>query len=72
MVSEENKWYSVYILSSWLCNVGHGMMVTVVGPTQPYMARNVNVNIDTINLVWSAGFSGYLLGALATGFIYKR
>ena len=72
MVSEDNKWYAWYVASSWLCNVGHGMMVTVVGPTQPYLARNVGVNIDVVNLVWTAGFGGYVIGALATGFVYKR
>ena len=43
------------------------MIVTVVGPTQPYLAANVNVNIDTINLVWTFGFFGYTVGALITG-----
>ena len=70
--TEDNKWYTCYVLSSWLCNIGHGLMITVVGPTQPYLARNVGVDIDTINLVWSAGFSGYLLGSLCTGYILKR
>ena len=68
----ENAWYSLYLPSSWLSNIGHGLMVTVLGPTQPYLAQNVGVEIDVINLVWSFGFLGYIGGALATGFIYKR
>lgn len=70
--NDANKWYSLYVVSSWLSNIGQGLMVAVVGPTQPYLAKNVGVNIDTINLVWSAGFAGYLVGSLATGFVYKR
>ena len=48
--TEGNKWLLGYVLSSWLTNLGHGMLVMVVGPTQPYLAHNVNVEIDIINL----------------------
>ena len=47
-------------------------MLAVVGPMQPYLARNVEVKIDLINLVWTFGFAGYVIGALVTGFIFKR
>ena len=60
------------MISSWLSNIGHGLMITVVGPSQPYIARNVDVKIDTINLVWTFGFAGYLTGSLFTGYILKR
>lgn len=69
---DETKWLTWYVGSSWLTNFGHGMVVTVVGPTQPYLASNVNVDIDTINLVWTFGFFGYMLGAIGTGFIFRR
>ena len=68
----EDNWYNVYLPASWLSNVGHGLMVTVLGPSQPYLAQNVGVDIDTINLVWSFGFLGYITGALITGFTFKR
>ena len=68
----DNRWYGVYLLASWLSNIGHGLMITVMGPTQPYLAQNVGVNIDTINLVWSSGFAGYVLGSVTTGFVYKK
>ena len=58
--------------SSWLSNFGHGMVVTVVGPTQPYLALNVGVDIDTINLVWTFGFLGFTLGAIGTGLVFRR
>ena len=44
-MDEKNKWLAWYVASSWLVNLGHGMIVTVVGPTQPYLASNVKVNI---------------------------
>merc|ERR1711997_936361 len=40
--------------------------------TQPYLARNTGVDIDTINLVCSFGFFGYMVGSLGTSFIFKE
>ena len=37
-----------------------------------FMNRNTGVNIDTINLVWTFGFFGYMIGSLGTSFIFKR
>ena len=61
-----------YVAASWLSNIGHGLVVTVVGPTQPYIAKNVGVEVDTINLLWSFGFFGFAVGAVAAGFVFKR
>ena len=72
MVREDTKWYAVFVASSWLSNIGQGLVNTVVGPTQPYLAQNVGVKIDLINLVWTFGFGGYLLGALACGMVFKK
>ena len=47
------------------------MMNTVIGPTQPYLAQNVGVDISAINLVWTIGFFGYFAGSFSTGFIFK-
>ena len=30
------------------------------------------MDIDTINLVWSFGFFGYMVGSLGTSFIFKE
>jgi hypothetical protein len=38
-ISDDKKWLACYFPSSWLTNLGHGMIVTVVGPTQPYLAQ---------------------------------
>ncbi len=39
---------------------------------QPYLAKAVDVHIDTINLVWTFGFTGYFIGAFFTGLIFRR
>ena len=70
--SSSSKWILVYFPVSWITQFGHGLVTTVVGPTQPYLARNTGVNIDTINLVWTFGFFGYMVGSLGTSFIFKR
>ncbi|XP_023332152.1 sodium-dependent glucose transporter 1A isoform X2 [Eurytemora carolleeae] len=69
---DSSIWLSIYFPVSWLTQFGHGLVTTVVGPTQPYLARNTGVAIDTVNLVWTFGFIGFLLGSLLTGFIFKQ
>ena len=34
----EIRWLACYFASSWLTNFGHGLVVTVVGPTQLYVS----------------------------------
>ena len=68
----ERRFYGFLVASSWLCNIAHGLTITILGPTQIYLARNVGVKIDTINLVWSFGFLGYMAGSFAAGMAYKE
>ena len=68
----EVRWLVGYFTSSWITNFGHGLVVTVVGPTQLYIAQNVGVEKDTINLLWTFGFFGFLVGSFASGFLFKR
>ena len=72
MVSEDRKWCGVYVVASCLANMGQGLQMNVVGPMQPYLAKGVSVDIDTINLVWTFGFTGYFIGAFLTGLVFKR
>ena len=53
MKNEETKWLVGYVLSSWLSNFGHGMVVTVIGPSQPYLAYNVGVPIGQEHILKS-------------------
>eukprot|EP00092_Neocalanus_flemingeri_P007291 GFUD01007873.1.p1 GENE.GFUD01007873.1~~GFUD01007873.1.p1 ORF type:complete len:462 (+),score=106.98 GFUD01007873.1:184-1569(+) len=70
--ADSSRWICIYFPVSWLTQFGHGLVTTVVGPTQPYLARNTGVDIATINLVWTFGFFGYMVGSLATGFVFKE
>ncbi|XP_040577207.1 sodium-dependent glucose transporter 1A isoform X1 [Lepeophtheirus salmonis] len=66
------KWTILYLISSWSNNMGQGIVTTIVGPTQPYLAKNIDVSVDVINLAWSIQFIGYLIGSLISGIIFKR
>ena len=39
---------------------------------QPYLAYNLRTDTQTINLVWTLGFSGFLLGSLFTSNIFTK
>ena len=70
--ASQRRWLQLYFATSWMTEFGNGLVTTVVGPTQPFLADNVGVNIDTINFVWTFGFFGFLLGSLAASLVFKR
>ncbi len=72
LTTEGKKWCAAYITVSCLSSISNGATSTVVGPSQLYLAKNVGVDIDTINLMWTFGFVGFLLGALFTGMVFKQ
>ena len=39
---------------------------------QPYLAKKLDVNIDTVILVWTFGFVGFIIGSLVAGFVFRR
>ena len=70
--TEENKFLTILVATSWLCNASFGIMYSVLGPAQPYLAKNVGVTVDAINFIWTAGSIGGLVGALLAGVCYKQ
>ena len=48
------------------------LIYCVIGPIQPYLAQKLDVEIDTVNLVWTFGFVGFIIGSLAAGFVFRR
>ena len=44
----------------------------VAGPMQPFLAYNLQTDTQTINLVWTLGFLGFLVGSLITSHIFTR
>jgi len=70
--SESRIWLWIFFPISWATQFGHGMVGTIVGPTQPYLAKNTGVAIDTINFVWTFGFFGFLVGSIVIGFTFQQ
>jgi len=46
--------------------------VTVTGPMQPYLAYNLGTTTSSINLVWTLGFLGYLIGSTLTSHFFNK
>ena len=39
---------------------------------QPFLAYNLDLDTQTINLVWTLGFLGFLIGSLITSHIFTN
>lgn len=70
--ASERRWTVSYVCLAWLAELGNGAIQTITGPMQPYLAYNLQVDTSTINLVWTLGFLGFLLGSLFTSHIFTK
>lgn len=68
----EQRWTSAYVGLAWLAELGNGAIQTITGPMQPYLAYNLATDTSTINLVWTLGFSGFLIGSILTSHIFTK
>ena len=68
----EVSWSACYVTLAWLAQLGNGAIQTITGPMQPYLAYNLKTDTQTINLVWTLGFSGFLIGSLFTSNIFTK
>ena len=48
---DSSRWLCVYFPVSWLTQFGHGLVTTVVGPTQPYLAKWVSSYVFILILI---------------------
>ncbi len=51
--SADTKWLVTFFTIDLLNNIGGAALATIFGPSQPYIAERVGVNIDTITWVWT-------------------
>jgi len=68
----EVRWSMSYVGLSWAAELGNGAIQTITGPMQPFLAYNLQTDTQTINLVWTLGFLGFLVGSLITSHIFTR
>ncbi|XP_075244517.1 sodium-dependent glucose transporter 1A-like isoform X2 [Convolutriloba macropyga] len=68
----KEKYYIVlYVPITWCLHIAHGMMNTVIGPSQLYLAQNVGLDLSQINFVWTFGFIGFVAGSFTAGAVMK-
>ena len=72
LTPSEISWAGSYLCLAWLAQLGNGAIQTITGPMQPYLAYNLGTDTQTINLVWTLGFSGFLIGSLFTSYIFTK
>ena len=68
----EVSWSISYVCIAWMGELGNGAIQTITGPMQPFLAYNLQTNTQTINLVWTLGFLGFLFGSLITSHIFTK
>ena len=54
-ISSDLKWIIPFTIVDSLNRVFYGMYNTLLGPSQPYLAKAVNVDIDTISWIQPFG-----------------
>ena len=72
LTQEEIYWAAAYLTLAWSAQLGNGAIQTITGPMQPYLAYNLRTDTQTINLVWTLGFSGFLIGSLFTSHVFTK
>lgn len=66
------KWVTAFTLVDSLNRIFYGMYVTLLGPSQPYLAHRVNVDLDTIAWIQPFANVSALMGAVVSGLVFKR
>ena len=49
------KWMLPYLLIDFPNRIFYGIFGSLIGPSQPYLAYATNVDLATINLLWTLG-----------------
>ena len=55
-----------------ICSIFRHNRNNFLGPMQPFLAYNLQTDTQTINLVWTLGFLGFLIGSLITSHIFTK
>ena len=55
MVSPEWKWVGPYFSIFMLNCIAGSVVFSIIGPAQPFIAKNVGLEVDSINFIWTVG-----------------
>ena len=53
MSCKEYLWLATYFSLAWCGHICQGLAIGLLGPTQPYLARLVDVDKEQVNLIWT-------------------
>lgn len=71
-ITSNKKWFLLFFPLAWFGHVGLGLALGVFGPTQPYLAKNVSTNVDTINFIWTGRSIGFAMTAVIAALIFRQ
>ena len=71
-VMKDQSWILTYFPVTWLGHVCQGLAMSILGPSQPYLAIMVEVSSQKINLIWTMLAIGSCLATTVTGFVFKQ
>ena len=68
----KKTWFSIFFPLAWSGHTGLGLAIGVFGPTQPYLAQNVSVDVGTINYIWTGRSIGVCITAIIAALVFRR
>jgi len=71
-MEEGGAFCRVFLPLAWAGHVGLGLALGIFGPTQPYLAQNVGVSVDTINFIWTGRSLGFMVTSVVTAMVFKQ
>jgi len=72
MEEKEKLFCRIFLPLAWSGHIGLGLALGIFGPTQPYLARNVEVSVDTINFIWTGRSIGFMITSVLTAVVFKK
>jgi len=72
MDEKEKLFCRIFLPLAWSGHIGLGLALGIFGPTQPYLARNVGVSVDTINFIWTGRSIGFMVTSVLTAVVFKQ
>jgi len=72
MEEKEKLFCRIFLPLAWSGHIGLGLALGIFGPTQPYLARNVGVSVDTINFIWTGRSIGFMITSVLTAIVFKQ
>ena len=56
---DNKKWLIAFLTIAFASHAGLGMAIAIFGPTQPYLAWQTKVDVDTINFIYTARLTSH-------------